>query len=118
MKKLFSSLMVVVLLAGARATLAQTEVLRPANSVADMLARFRPDGVYRKIQLLGYYQPGDGGGGIFYGTNAVTSTNYGTRVYSGTSGWSWDRQVDGPLTVAMFGTKGDLTTDDRARAQN
>jgi hypothetical protein len=109
---------IVIALCTAVAALGQTEVVRPFNSVADLLAKARPDGVYKKVQLLGYYQPGDGGGGIIYGTNTVTSTNYGTRIFSGISGWSWERQVDGPLTVAMFGTKGDLTTDDATRAQN
>jgi hypothetical protein len=109
---------ILIWLCSAVAAFGQTEMLRTADSVADLLARYRPDGAYKKIVLLGYYSRNDGGGGILYGTNTVTSTNFGTRIYSGYTGLSWERQIDGPMTMAMFGTKGDLTTDDRARAQN
>lgn len=89
---------------------AQTEFIRSFNSVADLLARNDPRGAYKKVMVLGYYAPNDGGGGLFTATLSVASTNRGTRIFSGVAGWSYDRVVNGAeYDVRWFGAKMDGT---------
>jgi hypothetical protein len=84
------------------------------DSVADMAANHNPASLFKSAFCRGYYAPGDGGGGWFYATNSVTSTNFGTRIASFKSGWSMDRHYDGAINVRWFGAKGDAN-DDTAR---
>ncbi|HJT73580.1 MAG TPA: glycosyl hydrolase family 28-related protein, partial [Chitinophaga sp.] len=65
-------------------------------------------------RLLGYYIPGDGGGGDFYWDAASTETPNGGTIFStGTTG-RWKRLIEGPLNVRWFGAKGDDIADDTA----
>jgi hypothetical protein len=67
------------------------------------------------VVLLGYYTPGDGGGGVFVydGTNTVVE-DHGTQLVvgtgtvpaAGTVGQGWRRLYDGPLNVKWFGATG------------
>ncbi|HEX7860823.1 MAG TPA: hypothetical protein VF773_10880 [Verrucomicrobiae bacterium] len=101
----------VLALLGIAATQLGSNTVKTANTIAEMVSKFRPNGVYREIEVQGYYAPGDGGGGFFVATNNVTATNLGTRIYSGVSGWSWER-VRGTTAYDLrwFGAKPDGTT--------
>ena len=70
-----------------------------------------------RVDLLGYYAPGDGGGGLLYWTNTITGTNTLTR-YAATGGGSWQRLVSKPLNPRWAGMTGDFTTDDAVITTN
>ncbi len=58
-------------------------------------------------ELLGYYTPGDGGGGTFYWSAGNSSPqNYGTVAGSSGSG-RWVRLFSGAVNVKWFGAVGD-----------
>jgi hypothetical protein len=63
------------------------------------------------VEVRGYYEPGDGGGGTFYYAPAE-ATNRGTVFQSGSGSFVWKRLVDGPVTTEMFGAIPDDATDD------
>src|SRR4051812_17601596 len=60
-------------------------------SVSDLVANGSPNSFQNMVEVLGYWFPNDGGGGRFYLTNTVAGTNTGLRIFSGLSGWSWQR---------------------------
>ncbi len=65
-------------------------------------------------EVLGYYQPGDLGGGNFYwDADSVEDEDNGTifSVENVTTG-RWKRRLAGPVHLSWFGTKGDSTTDE------
>lgn len=63
------------------------------------------------VSLLGYYQPGDGGGGTYVLTNSIVGTNaYGGRILASGGTRSWD--LLGPPNAEQFGAKGDGTGND------
>jgi hypothetical protein len=95
------------------ATLPNTVVsLLTYDSVADLAANANPEGLFKVAWARGYYASGDGGGGMFYATNTVTSTNLGTRIKAVShASWSWQRSLERPLSSADFGLKGDDSTD-------
>lgn len=63
------------------------------------------------VTLLGYYAPGDGGGGPFYwDTSSGLSGNDGTIVQA--PGGYWVRLTDGPASVKWFGVKTDVQAPD------
>ena len=86
-----------------------------ADSIAALSAITGSTSVPR-VDLLGYYAPGDGGGGLLYWTNTVTGTNTLTR-YAALGGGSWQRLVSKPLNPRWAGAKGDFTTDDTTALQ-
>lgn len=64
------------------------------------------------INLLGYYAPGDGGGGqFFWDANSTAADNGGTVItptgYTGSGRWARALPHGAPVTPAMFGAKGD-----------
>lgn len=59
--------------------------------------------------LLGYWNPGDNGGGDFYWDASGGSDNGGTVIAVGSG--SWKRLLSDPLNVRWFGAKGDGTDD-------
>lgn len=66
-----------------------------------------------RVQVLGYYVPGDGGGGIYYydGTDLVSADNGGTIIVA-TDGARWKLSQVGRVSVKQFGAKADNATDD------
>ncbi len=76
-----------------------------------------PDG--SGVDVLGYYTPGDGGGGIYVLTNTVSGTNaYGGRVVALGGTRSWDLQSDtSDINPLQFGAIGDGVTDSHAGLQ-
>jgi hypothetical protein len=79
-----------------------------ANSIADL--RALDAGVVPCLTVLGYYEPGDGGGGSFYwDASASEADNAGTVIAPASNPVTgrWKRLVDGPLSVKWFGAIGD-----------
>ncbi len=63
-----------------------------------------PDG--SGVDVLGYYAPGDGGGGTYVLTNSIAGTNaYGGRILAagGAKSWQLDQNVE--IGVKQFGAK-------------
>lgn len=62
--------------------------------------------------VLGYWSPGDGGGGNFYwDTNSSQNDNDGTIISAGSPAGRWKRLYEGEIDVKWFGIKGDGTDD-------
>lgn len=71
------------------------------------------------VNLLGYYQPGDGGGGIYVLTNSLSGTNaYGGRIVAlgGTKSWQLENDY-ADINPLQFGAVGDGVTDSHAAMQ-
>lgn len=67
------------------------------------------------VSVLGYYAPGDGGGGQFWYDQGSTSADNGGTIIAPTSApGRWLRLHDGGLNVRWFGAKLDGVTDDTA----
>lgn len=77
-----------------------------------------------KLEVLGYYEKGDGGGGLFYWDSASTETENGGTIIqaTGITTGRWKRVFSGFINVKWFGVKGDFNgttgTDDTANIQN
>jgi hypothetical protein len=85
------------------------------NSIAALKALGA--GVVSCLTVLGYYAPGDGGGGSFYWDASATELdNGGTTIAPASSPATgrWKRLVDGPLSVKWFGAKGNAFDDTAA----
>ncbi|WP_143305274.1 glycosyl hydrolase family 28-related protein [Chitinophaga vietnamensis] len=69
--------------------------------------------------VLGYYTPGDGGGGDFYWDDTSMETdNRGTVIQAnGIASGRWKRVYSGAINVKWFGAKGNGTNDDTAAIQ-
>ena len=86
-------------------------------SVADMVTSIPPNPTLvsnEKASLLGYYAPGDGGGGDFYWDSGSTLAADSGVVFqvSGITTGRWIRLYNGTLNPRFYGAKGDGTTDD------
>lgn len=75
------------------------------------------------VYVLGYYIPGDRGGGMFeWDPNSSAAPDGG--YYIATNGWSsgngrWVRRLAGDVpNIRMWGAKGDATTDDAPATQH
>lgn len=105
-------------------TVHAAQVVQPVKTyrnIAEMLADSSPDGGDTVIDLLGYWEPFDGGGGRFWKTNTVSSTNSGYRIKALKSAQnSYERTIapGDPITPQMYGAKTDGVTDMSARAQD
>jgi|GEM_PF-6008688 len=93
---------------------ATTEV--PTGSVATIGA-LRDARIFfptQTVDVLGYYAPGDGGGGLFFwDANAADPDNGGTVIQSRQSATGrWRRLLSGWFSVKWFGAKGDNRNDD------
>lgn len=68
--------------------------------------------------VLGYYEPGDGGGGdFFWNAAAVDPDNSGTIFNTGNSVGRWERLFSGPINVKWFGARGNGSNDDTIAIQ-
>lgn len=89
------------------------------NTIADLVTRAPNVAGGNLVLVKGYNAIHDGGGGMFYATNTVTSTNIITRIASSTAGWSWERVLNDERTysVRMAGATGDGETPDGTAVQ-
>jgi Right handed beta helix region len=88
-----------------------------ANTIADLQSLSTvelPDEVL--VDVLGYYAPGDGGGGQFrFDDTSVLASNGGTVIAPTVGAGRWLRIVDGAINAKWFGLKAD---DPTARSIN
>jgi len=85
------------------------------NSIAALKALGA--GVVPCLTVLGYYAPGDGGGGSFYWDASATENDNGGTIIVPVSNpptGRWKRIYSAPLNVRWFGAKGDVATDNAA----
>ena len=83
---------------------------RVVNTMAELL-ELQPTPSRPMVQVLGYYTPGDGGGGTYIQTNSITGTNtYGGKVLALDGEKSWE--LLGPPNAEQFGAIGDGTGND------
>lgn len=87
------------------------------TSIANL--RLRDKTQNTSINVLGYYAPGDGGGGRYYiDLTDTTSFDNGGTIIVGTDGGRWKRDKNQPLTIDNFGAKGDGLNDDAVPLAN
>lgn len=91
--------------------------IQTVASIADLRLN-DSDGFDVSVFVLGYYAPGDFGGGLFeYDVNEVGADNDGTIIVDG-AGRRWVRYLpDGSICPQMFGAKCDTATDDTLAVQ-
>lgn len=73
----------------------------------------------QRVEVLGYYAKGDGGGGLFHLDAADTTTvgNDGSVITPNVPSAGRWKAVERPINVKRWGAKGDGTTSDTARIQ-
>jgi hypothetical protein len=86
------------------------------SSVANLGAlRALASGAFDYVEVGGYSDIGDGGGGLFYWNAASTATqDFGVVITPNSAPvvGRWVRMYSGPVNVKWFGAKGDGSTDD------
>jgi len=93
-----------------------------AETMADL--RGLAGGFGDLVVLAGYWLPGDGGGGLFYGDDAVLAMtdDGGTAIVTGgiigMVGPGWRRIYSGALNVKWFGARGNDSDDDTLSIQH
>lgn len=72
-----------------------------------------------KLDVLGYYAKGDGGGGTFYwDATSIETDNGGTTIQAtGITTGRWKRVYSGAVNVKWFGAKGDGAANDSVAVQ-
>lgn len=72
-----------------------------------------------RVQVQGYYAPGDGGGGTYALDPADTSSlDNGGTIIVGIDGGRWKLETTGPISVRQFGARANGVTDDTQACQN
>jgi len=87
----------------------------------DDLMLIESDTDFSICTMLGFNEPGDGGGGVFYwDSTSVATADIGTIVQpTATVGAGrWLRVYSGPVSIKWFGAVGDGSTDDWAAYRN
>jgi len=80
--------------------------LASESKVVDSIAalRLHVGGSGQAISVAGYYEPNDGGGGVFYWDETSTDEdNGGTIIATGLNVGRWIRRYSGPVNVKWFG---------------
>lgn len=107
-------------------TVAASVALQAKVTKIDTIADLRAHTGYtgESVQVLGYYTPGDGGGGpvrVFKSGAApgFYANNGGSSIWpdGGDGSSSWVFEWSGPVSVKWFGAKGDGSTDDSISIQ-
>ena len=72
------------------------------------------------IEVLGYYEKGDGGGGLFYWDYISTEADNGVTIIqaTGIATGRWKRVYDNTINIKWFGAKGDNTFDNTLAIRN
>lgn len=67
-----------------------------------------------QVRVLGYYAPGDGGGGVFRwdGTDTTSTDNGGTIITPTSLSGRWKRVYEGEVNACWFGVSEDQPDDD------
>lgn len=97
----------------AAADLVLTRVVDTVEDLKDLL-----HGEDQYAHVLGYHEPGDGGGGLYFydGTDLTSDDNLGTVIVAG-DGARWKLQVVDYLSVKQFGAMGNDDNDDQPAIQ-
>lgn len=85
----------------------------------DNIAQLKLNSNMGRVDVLGYYTKGDGGGGTFYWDSTSTETdNSGSIIQAiGLATGRWKRVYIGAVSVKWFGAKGNGAIDDTAAIQ-
>ncbi len=86
------------------------------NTIVHDLCMYTPSLPDELVQVLGYHEPGDGGGGAFYWDSTAADPIDGGTLFAAPAG-RWKRLFDGPIQVQWFGARGDGITDDTSAIQ-